>query len=122
MDAAANPFAQLVTTPEPIIAQVRRDLKRELGGTSAFDAALLDEVAERTVQELWPSRVKTFVPVLALRDAREALREEGVVMSPEQPAARLTGDDVLAHRSGGSDVLHLDDRDALSVGDDVIRL
>jgi hypothetical protein len=116
---AANPFAQVPATPEPIIAQVRRQLEADgltmPGGT-------IDSVADRAVRELWESRVKTFVPVLALRQAREMLLQLDVVM-PAQPdmiaesrvpmlAGARPGPDVLAL---DGDVLHAGNGDALGL-------
>ena len=73
---ALTPFAQMPTNPESIIAQVRRQLTDDAPLDRAGETTLLDSVAERAVRELWSSRVKTFVPVLALRQAREVLREQ----------------------------------------------
>lgn len=72
---AATPFAQMPAAPEPIIAQVRRQLAGE-DEPAGVSAAELDTVADRAVRELWGSRVKIFVPVLALRQARELLSNQ----------------------------------------------
>ena len=37
------------------------------------------------MRELWGSRVKTFVPILALRQARAVLREQDLLNTVEQP-------------------------------------
>ena len=71
---ATNPFAQVPTTPEPIIARVRRQLADEAWTGLVSHGPVLDRVADHAVRELWGSRIKTFVPVLALRQAREMLR------------------------------------------------
>jgi hypothetical protein len=73
-----TPFAQMPATPEPIIAQVRRQLADDPVLGTPLEPSLLDHVAERAVRELWESRVKTFVPVLALRQARELLHDQGI--------------------------------------------
>lgn len=70
---AATPFAQMPATPEPIIAQVRRQLATEDEQARMASSVELDTIADRVVRELWGSRVKVFVPVLALREARELL-------------------------------------------------
>ena len=84
----------------------------------------LDWVADRAVRELWGGRVKTFVPVLALRQAREMLREQDLLISMEQPERRLVDEppaamlpreethprDVLPI---AGDVVSIDDRDVL---------
>jgi hypothetical protein len=122
---ATNPFAQMPTTPEPIIAQVRRQLADDDRVGARVPTGVLDRVADQTVRELWGSRVKTFVPVLALRQAREVLQEqdwlvttEHWVMGPSQASPTMApGDerprhDVLALQD---DVLPQDDQDALPV-------
>jgi hypothetical protein len=120
---AANPFAQVPTTPEPIIAQVRRQLADEAWPGMVSQGPVLDRVADRAVRELWGSRIKTFVPVLALRQAREMLRQQDVLISMYQPqrshvdestATRLFEErqrrDVLPV---DTDVVSIDDRDVL---------
>jgi len=69
---ASNPFAQIPTTPESIIAHVRRQLATDAPRVMMLEPTVLDQVAERAVGELWGSRIKTFVPVLALRQARDS--------------------------------------------------
>jgi hypothetical protein len=121
---AANPFAQVPSTPEPIIAQVRRQLADDDPVGMWVSVGVLDRVADHAVRELWSSRVKTFVPVLALRTAREILREQDLLISMEQLERRLVGvppaamlpreerqpRDVLPI---AGDVVSIDDRDVL---------
>jgi hypothetical protein len=66
-------FATPVQTPEKMAAQVRQQLERAYTGgpPPGVDLAL---VARRAVDQLWESRVKIFVPVLALRAARDMVR------------------------------------------------
>ena len=78
---AANPFAQMPTTPESIIVQVRRQLADDASRVMTVEPTVLNQVAERVVRELWESRIKTFLPVLALRQAREILRDQESVIS-----------------------------------------
>ena len=60
-------------TPEAIIVRLQRDA-RDDPRLAAIPATTRDQSIERAVQELWAtSRVKTFLPVLALRQARAAL-------------------------------------------------
>jgi hypothetical protein len=73
---AANPFAEVPPEQELMIAQVRRQLANDLPQVMTVEPTVLDQVAERVVRELWESRIKTFVPLLALRQAREILRDE----------------------------------------------
>ena len=120
----ANLFAQVPSTPEPIIAQVRRQLADEAPLVMTIEASVLDRVAERAVRELWESRVKTFVPVLALRDARQVLREQDLLTSVEHPDQHRA--DALVAASHPSeerrrrdvlpidgDIVSIDDRDVL---------
>jgi hypothetical protein len=90
-----TPFAQTPSTPEPIIAQVRRQLADDDQVGARVPTGVLDRVADHAVRELWSSRVKTFVPVLALRTAREILRDQDVLIAAELPKMR-EGDEALA--------------------------
>jgi hypothetical protein len=122
---AASPFAQMPISPEPIIAQVRRQLADDAPLGRTVETGLLDIVAERAVRELWGSRVKTFVPVLALREARAVLREQRVSIAPSRPETRSSDHPVamrpIAERPPrdvlpiGQDIVPLDDRDVLSL-------
>ena len=108
----ATPFAQMPSTPEPIIAQVRRQLADDPVLTTPLEANLLDHVADRVVRELWESRVKTFVPILALRQARELLHHQGRAIAQERPQASRAGSTATAESPQADwprrDVLHLD--------------
>ena len=88
---AANPFAQVPTTPELVIAQVRRQLADDGQIGMRVPMGVLDRVANLAVRELWGSRVKTFVPVLALRTAREMLRNPEARVMPERPETQGVG-------------------------------
>ena len=83
-----TPFAQTPTTPEPIIAQIRRQLAEDDRFGRQIPGGVIDRVADRAVRELWGSPVKTFVPILALRQAQEILREQDVVISAPRAAVR----------------------------------
>ena len=122
---ALTPFAQMPATPEPIIAQVRRFLADDVPSGMTVETSVLDAVADHAVRALWDSRVKTFVPVLALRQAREDLREQDLLIMAEHPtiptsqtstAMGSLGErprrDVLAIQD---DVMRHDDRDVLPV-------
>lgn len=69
-----NVFAAPVQTGEALVARVRRDLERAFpnGTPGGVD---LTEVARAAVTELEGARVKTFLPVLALRSAKDRLTE-----------------------------------------------
>lgn len=60
-----------------VIEQVRRQLDEDskIGMLSSHTDGDLDRIAARSVEILWArSRIKTFVAILALRQAREAIR------------------------------------------------
>ena len=121
---ATNPFAQVPTTPEPIIAQVRRQLADEAWTGLVSHGPVLDRVADRAVRELWGSRIKTFVPVLALRQAREMLQEQDLLIPMHQLQRSQVDGSTSATRSFeqgqrrdvvaiDGDVVSVDDRDVL---------
>ena len=114
----ANPFAQVPATPEPIIAQVRRQLADEAWTGMVSHGPVLDRVADRAVRELWGSRIKTFVPVLALRQAREILREQDALISMYQPQHPSAGESTVATRP----LEERQRRDALAVEGDVVSI
>jgi len=123
---SANPFAQVSITPEPVIAQVRRQLADEAWSGLVSHGPVLDHVADRAVRELWGSRIKTFVPVLALRQAREMLREQDLLIPMHQPQRpQVDGSTAATHRLDEGqrrDVLAIDG-DTVSVDDrDVLHL
>ena len=121
---SANPFAQIPTTPEPVIAQVRRQLADEAWSGLVSHGPFLDRVADRAARELWGSRIKTFVPVLALRQAREMLRQQDALIAMYQPRRPRADESTAATRSFeegqrrdvfaiDGDVVSVDDRDVL---------
>lgn len=71
-------------TPESTIAQIRGELVADYAGVPAPAAGDLDHAADTAVRELWGSRVMAFVPLLALRYAREALRTEPMALTARQ--------------------------------------
>ena len=121
-----TPFAQTPSIPEPIIAQVRRQLADDDQVGARVPTGVLDRVADQAVRELWSSRVKTFVPVLALRTAREILRDQDVLIAAKHSMMR-GGDEALAMMRRpaekaprdllpvADDILPVDDRDRLSL-------
>jgi hypothetical protein len=121
-----TPFAQTPSTPEPMIAQVRRQLADDDRIGARVPTGVLDRVADQVVRELWSSRVKTFVPVLALRTARELLHDQDVLITMDLSQMR-NGEEALATMSLStertphdivhveSDIMAIDDRDRLSL-------
>jgi hypothetical protein len=121
-----TPFAQTPSTPEPIIAQVRRQLADDDRVGARVPTGVLDRVADQAVRELWSSRVRTFVPVLALRMARELLHDQDVLITMDLPmmrnseealatipwATKRTPQDIVHVES---DILSFDGRDRLSL-------
>jgi hypothetical protein len=69
-----NVFAAPVQTGEALVARVKRDLERAYPN-GVPDGVDLTEVAQSAVTELGEAKVKTFLPVLALRAAKERLAE-----------------------------------------------
>jgi hypothetical protein len=121
-----TPFAQMPATPEPIIAQVRRQLGDDPVLDTPLEPSLLDHVAERAVRELWESRVKIFVPVLALRQARALLHDQGIGIAADRRQVSGMGSTVTAEPRPAerprqdvlnldADVLRLDDRGGQSL-------
>ena len=91
--AFSDSVAQAPSALESIIAQVRRELVADGAGDPGRQPEDLDLLAETAVRTLWGGRVTAFVPVLALRDAREEIRRRG---SDHQEGAERPG---ARHRS-----------------------
>jgi hypothetical protein len=112
----ANPFAQVPPEPEAVVALVLDQLKRDCDDGRCPPGESVDRLVEAAVMELWDAPVKTFIPVLALRRARETLLAEHPGASTE-----AAGDRVVAwaprrpRREPGADVLEVDDGDTLRV-------
>jgi hypothetical protein len=68
-------FAQTVTTPEEVARRVRADLEVIVAALPSPIEVDLSQVADDAVRRLWDRPIKQFVPVLALRDARERVLE-----------------------------------------------
>ena len=77
-----NAFGRVTLTPEAVIARVSNEVKRDCE-VGRFDpcppAEAVDRVVALAVSDLWNSRVKTFVSLLALREARERLADGAAV-------------------------------------------
>lgn len=83
-------------TPEIIIARLQRELRAD-PRQRAVAPARLDATIAQTVRELWDqSRVKTFVPLLAMRETRERLARAAVAAArPNADGLDLTNDEVI---------------------------
>jgi hypothetical protein len=65
-------------SPESVRSTIRRQIEAdwELGLVRQCEPEQLESIIARSVDELWAqSRIKTFLPVLALRHARDQLQE-----------------------------------------------
>lgn len=92
-------------TPESATAIVRRQLEED-GQAAVSAAAALEGVAAAAVNALWPqSRIKLFLPVLALQDARANLRARATLIPDDHDAGELL--EALAARLTGVEELHL---------------
>ncbi len=109
-----SPFAQVPATPQAIVTQIRRQLGAETGQNGEVSESLLDQVADQAVRQLWESRVKTFVPVLALRQAREWLRDQNVVVGMSYQVSQTAVSQTVTRDAPSQP------RDVLSVEDDVL--
>lgn len=109
-----TPFAQVPPTPEPVIAQVLRQLTEDARRIDKFPITTLERVADHAVRDLWGGRIKTFVPLLALRQARETLRLHEIVTTAASANTSDSGDTAtLGQRQDdrlSPDVLRLDYR------------
>ncbi len=70
-----NPFAYVSDDVEDIIALVRREATEECAPGACLVHSVLGTCARDAVSALWwESRIKTFVPLLALRQVRCCIR------------------------------------------------
>jgi len=70
-----SPFAQISNDVESIVALVRREAAEECAPGACPIYPELDTCARDAVVSLWwDSRIKTFVPLLALRNVRCCIR------------------------------------------------
>lgn len=94
-----------------MIAQICRELAVDCEAARCPRETDLEQLAEVSVRELWDSRVRGFIPILALRQAREALGvHDGRTLMPDPTVA----DTPPPHRPRpAQDVLKLDSRDVL---------
>ena len=68
-----NVFAAVPSDPEAIVALVRREAEEECLDDQ-LSPPVLDGCVRDAVKGLWDSRIKTFVPLLALRRVRCCVR------------------------------------------------
>lgn len=58
-----------------VIQIVAREAREECAGDCCAIASSLDSCVRQTVTRLWAGRIRTFVPLLALRGVRECIRD-----------------------------------------------
>jgi len=68
-----NPFAQVPSDPESIVALVMREAEEEWQDQH-LPTPMLDHCVREAVDGLWDSQIKTFVPLFALRRVRACVR------------------------------------------------
>ena len=69
-----SPFAHVPDDVESIVALVFREAREECAPDGCLIHPVLDACARDAVSSLWDSRIKTFVPLLALRQVRCCIR------------------------------------------------
>ena len=74
MERAANVFGQPPISKQAVIARVRREAAEECEPDTCSIAPMLDDCVASAVASVWESRVKAFVPLLALRHVRCCIR------------------------------------------------
>lgn len=57
-----------------VIQLVARQAGEEWAGDCCTITSSLDSCVHQTVTALWPSRIRTFIPLLAMREVRECIR------------------------------------------------
>jgi hypothetical protein len=78
----STPFAHSPATPESISAEICRQLTADYATNHDTQGIAFAAIADAAVHEVWGGRVTTFVPVLALRQARSVLHAQGMTMPP----------------------------------------
>ena len=75
-----------ISTPASMTARVLNDARRAWG--QEVDAPELERYAREAVADLWRDsiKVRTFVPVLALRQIRDMLDQRGPAPTEGEPA------------------------------------
>lgn len=67
-------FAPLPSDAERVVALVTREAREECAPGACLVHPVLDACARDAVAKLWDSPIKTFVPLLALRQVRGCIR------------------------------------------------
>jgi hypothetical protein len=69
-----NPFARIPSDVDSIVDLVKREACEECAAGACLIFPALDDCARDAVEMYWDSRIKTFVPLLALRRVRACIR------------------------------------------------
>jgi hypothetical protein len=69
-----NPFSKVPDDPESVVAIVKREAVEECANDACPIFWALDDCTRDAVSSYWGSRVKTFVPLLALRRVRSCIK------------------------------------------------
>ncbi|MGI8509563.1 MAG: hypothetical protein ACR2MQ_09580 [Gemmatimonadaceae bacterium] len=69
-----GPIASIPNDVERVVALVRRGAAEECAPDACLIHPVLDACARDAVSSLWDSRIKIFVPLLALRRVRCCIR------------------------------------------------
>lgn len=88
-----NPFAEMPATPEPMIAQGREALAHEVAARRAVPSVDLAQLATEAVRSLWDKPIKTFIPLLAFRQA-------GAALPPARPSDESMNDQLASPPMG----------------------
>jgi len=70
-------FAEVAKDPETVIREVRRLADEDQVSAGGMAASVLDQCVRDAVLELWDGKVRTFVPLLAMRRVRSCVRAGG---------------------------------------------
>ncbi len=74
MERVANVFGQPAISQQAVVNRVTREAAEECEVGSCAIAPVLDDCVAAAVQAVWESRIKAFVPLLALRHVRCCIR------------------------------------------------
>ncbi|MGD9711139.1 MAG: hypothetical protein AB7V46_03625 [Thermomicrobiales bacterium] len=69
-----NPFGDRARDIQSTVALVVREATEECDSAACPVHFVLEHCAQQAVERLWGSRIKTFVPLLALRDVRGCIQ------------------------------------------------
>lgn len=86
-----SPFVDHSRDMQGTVALVVREATEECGPAACPVHFMLERCAQLAVEEIWDSRIKTFVPLFALRTVRRCIHDghcESLAMVSEGKEAR----------------------------------